>query len=82
MRNKYNTILTDFFSNQLIQSRNELRISQEKMAHLLSMSVRSYIDLEHGKNGCSGLTLALYLLYVCSDQRAFLNKLKDTLENK
>ena len=80
MRNHYNLILKTFFQKNLIASRNDLCISQEEMAHRLSMSSRSYVDLEHGESGCSALTLALNLVYLCPDSLKFLNELKDALE--
>ena len=44
------------------------------------MDERSYIDLEHGKNGCSVVTLMLFLLYECSDVDIFLRELREILE--
>lgn len=81
MREEYNRILKKLLQEKIIQSRNDLCISQEEMAHRLSMACRSYIDLEHGKTGGSALTLALYLLYLCPDPTAFLNELKDAFDN-
>ena len=52
-----------------------------KMAERLCMDERSYIDLEHGKNGCSVVTLALYLIYECPDVDDFLQKLREIFEN-
>ena len=52
----------------------------DKMADRLEMSTRSYADLKSGNNGCSGLTLALFLIYVCPDASEFLRKLRDALE--
>ena len=81
MREKYNQILKALLQEKIIESRNDLCISQEEMAHRLSMAGRSYIDLEHGKTGGSALTLALYLLYLCPDSTAFLNELKQAFDN-
>jgi len=47
------------------------------MAKSLLMEARSYINLDHGKSGCSTLTLVLYLLYSLD----FLEKLRRDLEN-
>lgn len=85
MREKYNQILKTLLQEKIIESRNDLCISQEEMAHRLSMAGRSYIDLEHGKTGGSALTLALYLIYLCPDSKSFLDELKaafDSVEQK
>ena len=81
MREEYNRILKKLLQEKIIESRNDLCISQEEMAHRLAMASRSYIDLEHGKTGGSALTLALYLIYLCPDSTAFLNELKDAFDN-
>ena len=81
MRNQYNQILKSLLQQKIIESRSDLCISQEEMAHRLSMAGRSYIDLEHGKTGGSALTLALYLIYLCPDSEAFLKELKEAFDN-
>ena len=55
-------------------------MTQVEMAERLCMDERSYIDLEHGKNGCSVVTLILFLLYECSDVDNFLRELRDIFE--
>ena len=80
MKEKYKQILKTLLQEKVIESRNDLCISQEEMAHRLSMAGRSYIDLEHGKSGCSALTLALYLVYLCPDSEAFLKELRDAFD--
>lgn len=82
MRKYYEEVLRGVFYRELFRRRVELGISQEEMAHVLTMGCRSYIDLEHGKNGCSGLTLARYLIYVCNDPKDFLEELRDAFEKR
>ena len=81
MRKQYTQILKDYFHSRLIGSRNDMGISQEQMAELLVMASRTYIDLDHGKSGCSALTLILYLLYVCDEPQVFLDELREAFEN-
>jgi len=81
MRKQYTRIFKDFFHSQLIHSRDRLGMSQEEMAELLEMAGRSYIDLDHGKTGCSAVTLVLYLIYVCDEPTLFLKQLKEAFEN-
>lgn len=51
------------------------------MANALLMDERSYVDLEHGKTGCSAVTLILFLIYVCNDVPGFISELHDVLED-
>ena len=81
MRKRYNDILRAFFYNHLILTRYALKRTQAQMAKSLLMEARSYINLDHGKSGCSALTLVLYLLYFCEDPLDFLEKLRRDLEN-
>lgn len=80
MRESYVEAFKEFFYCALLQRRTELKISQEEMAHLLAMSSRAYIKLEHKKCGCGGLTLALFLVYVCEDPIRFLEDLRHEFE--
>lgn len=80
MRKHYLEILKAFFHHQLFITRETLRFTQEEMAHRLAMASRTYVDLDHGKTSCSALTLALFLIYVCTDPTAFLGELRDAFE--
>ena len=81
MRDQYNNILKSFFQQKVFQNRVDLDISQEEMGHRLLMSCRSYVDLEHQKFGCSALTFALYLIYLCPDRELFLKELQEAFDN-
>jgi len=82
MRKKFQQILKTYFYHDLIKTRKELNLSQAKMAERLMMDNRSYIQLDHGKFCCSGLTLALYLIYCSIDPILFLNKLQYAFEKE
>lgn len=80
MRQHHLRILKKFFHQKLFQARAELGITQEEMASKLIMANRTYVDLDHGKNCCSALTLTLFLIYVYSDPLAFLEELRNAFE--
>lgn len=81
MRSHYTSIFKAFFHEKLFRRRVELDITQEEMAERLVMAGRTYVDLDHGKTGCSALTLALFLIYICADPLAFLEELRNAFEN-
>lgn len=76
MRKIYHEILKRQFYDHIIHTRDEKRMTQAEMAQRLAMDDRSYIELDHGKFGCSAVTLALYLVYVCDEPQEFLGKLR------
>lgn len=80
MRARYTQIFKDFFHQKLFRSRIDLGLTQEAMAQRLLMASRTYVDLDHGKTGCSALTLALYLIYICPNAAEFLDELREALE--
>lgn len=82
MRKHYSKLLKAFFHDRLFRSRVDLNFTQEQMAERLAMANRTYVYLDHGKRGCSALTLALYLIYVCADPMGFLEGLKNVFENE
>lgn len=81
MRKKFCSIFKSVFSNHLRRARYELNQTQSKMADQLVMDARSYRELESGKSSCSGITLALYLLYCCPDPQTFLDDLRTAFES-
>lgn len=81
MRQQYSNILKKTFHQHLLRSRVDLGITQEEMAFRLAMANRTYIELDHGKAGCSALTLVLYLIYICADPLAFLGELKNAFQD-
>lgn len=80
MRSYYEEILKHYFYHDLIHTRMDMHLTQPQMADLLKMGVRAYIDLDHGKHGCSGLTLARYLVYCSPNPMAFLDGLCSVFE--
>ncbi len=76
MRKGYTNILNKQFHTDLIHTRARLGISQEEMASRLMMAGRTYVELDHGKSGCSALTLVLYLIYICPKPMTFLDELR------
>lgn len=65
MRKTYHKILKSCFHSSLVRTRAALELTQSQMAEKLAMDDRSYINLDHGKNCCSALTLVLFLIYCC-----------------
>lgn len=80
MRKLYTKVLKSFFHEKLFRRREALGITQEEMAHRLAMANRTYVELDHGKTCCSGLTLALFLIYICADPMEFLEELRNAFE--
>ena len=72
MRKTYHRLIREYFCRTIFEYRIQADLTQLQMAERLYMDERSYIDLEHGKNGCSVVTLILYLIFECPDSDAFL----------
>ena len=72
MRKTYQRLIREYFCRTIFEYRMQADLTQLQMAERLCMDERSYIDLEHGKNGCSVVTLVLYLIFECPDSDAFL----------
>lgn len=71
----YADIFKAFIHQELYRRRKDLQLSQEEMAAKLNLALRTYADIEHGKNGCNGVTLALFLIYICENPIRFLEEL-------
>lgn len=70
------------FRSWLKQYRENNLQTQENMARMFMMSVRSYVDLEHGESFPSGLTFALFLTFLSKEeQKEFLLDIRKEIEN-
>lgn len=68
LRKQYIVFLRRFFSREVGKFRAQSHLTQEKLSEQLCMAPRSYASLEHGKSGCSGLTLMLFLLLLKNEE--------------
>ena len=80
MRNLYKFIFKNFCNTKIPLTRTAMELTQARMAGILCMDTRSYAGIESGDNSCSGLTLALFLIYCCGDPLNFPNELKSAFE--
>lgn len=80
LRKAYIAVLKRYFCRRLKSARVSHHLTQSEMADILQIDIRSYIDLEHGNSCCSGLTLALFLIYCSHDSDMFLRELRSELE--
>lgn len=75
--------LQEIIPVELKRYRIKRGLSQEAMARLLMVAVRSYIDLEHGVTFPSALTLANYLLLLSGkEQEDLLQHLRSGAESE
>ena len=75
------TAMKPVMCSRLRKYRTENHMSQEEMARLFMISVRSYVDLEHGESLPSALTLALFLTRLDKEeQKGLLNDLRREIE--
>ena len=81
MRKHIQNRLKEIFRIALLQTRDEVKLSQEEMAHRLAMATRSYIALENGMSCCSAVTFILFLIYICPDPATFLKELRQFMES-
>lgn len=75
----YKKILKRIIHQEFCQTRDRLCYTQAQMAELLQISLRSYADIDRGKNMCSGETLLMFLVNCCSDPNSFVESIKDQL---
>lgn len=68
MRKTYNQILKHHLYKYLRTNRADMRLTMAQMAELLEMAPRSYACLEHGRSGCSAVTLVLLVKCCCQNQ--------------
>lgn len=80
MKESFHMALKYCLSNLLFETRKENRLSQEEMAYFLSISTRSYSDLENGKFCCSLNTFLRFLYVFCEEPYPILDHLIGLLD--
>lgn len=80
MKQECYDVLRKQFSLHLGETKRQRRITQNGLARSLLMEPRSLAELTAGRRGPSGLTLALYLVYLCDDTGYFLADLKGAFD--
>lgn len=76
MRETIKEIMKQIISIFLLQKREHLGLSQEKMAERLEMSRKGYTKLEYGISCCCAETFILILIFFVDNQTEFLNGIK------
>ena len=80
-RTELQKILQAYMAEEFKQYRQQHGLSQEGLARKLKISVRTYVDLEHGETCPSAATLATYLTILPpEDQKRFLEGLRSAWE--
>lgn len=70
------TAIRETFADALRVYRKQNKISQTKMARLLGMTDRSYIELEHGRCCPSAITMLMFMQAIPREGRPrFLDKM-------
>ena len=78
---QYKSLLRMFLRDTLYSYRKDHGLSQERMAELLHIAPRSYIDQEHGKYSFSAVTLMFFLLSLSDEEKLTLaRRFKEHME--
>lgn len=80
MKKIYTAIFKQYFRSYLLQTRNQLGLTQSQMAEKLNISNRAYSYLESGKSCCSAITLVFFLLLCTNNYDTFLEDLRKEFE--
>ncbi len=80
MKKRYLDSFKEIYAKNLMQERDNSNLTLQQMASKLHIDPRSYIEIDHGRSTGSALTLAMFLIYCCSDVNSFLETLKDEFD--
>lgn len=79
MKTENQNIFKEFLRKEIIRNAKEQNLTDEQVAEMLDISVRSYYYIKSGKNNCSSTTLFMYLIRICPDMNDFFNRAKSII---
>lgn len=79
MKSENESIIKEFLHKEITVNARKQNLTDEQVAELLGISVRSYYYIKSGKNNCSSATLLQYLVRICPDVEDFINKVRNLI---
>ena len=76
MKEDYRAALKKMLCTWMGITRLSLNLTQDKMAEILLIDVRSYADIDRGISMCSTLTFVLFLVYLCPEPVTLLKEIR------
>ncbi len=76
MKEDYRAALKKTLCTWMGITRLSMNMTQEMMAEILLIDVRSYADIDRGISLCGTLTFVLFLVYLCPEPATLLNEIK------
>ena len=76
MKEDYRAALKKTLCTWLGTTRLSLELTQDRMAEILLIDVRSYADIDRGISMCSTLTFVLFLVYLCPEPVTLLKEIR------
>ena len=81
MKEDYRNALRKTLCNWMGSTRISLNLTQDKMAEVLLIDVRSYSDIDRGISLCSTMTLVLFLVNYCTEPEKLLHEIRTAFDD-
>ena len=80
MRRAYQSALKSILHDDIIRTRDSMGLTQNQMAELLMMDVRSYVEIDHGNSLVGTLSFVLFLINCCQDPSKLLENIHEAFD--
>ncbi len=80
MKHQYYEKIKMFLQEEITKSVTEHKFTNEKASEKLRISTRNYSNIKSGKYSCSTETLCMFIVKMCVDRNAFIERLIAIIE--
>ena len=80
MKHQYYEKLKTFLQKEITTSAVEHQYTNEKASEELKISTRNYSNIKSGKYSCSTETLCMFIVKMCVNRNAFIERLIAIIE--
>lgn len=80
MKHQYYEKLKTFLQKEITESASKHKFTNEQASETLRVSSRNYSNIKAGKSSCSTETLCVFIVKMCVDRNAFIERLIAIIE--
>lgn len=80
MKHQNHEVMSEFIRKEILETVSHLKMTNEEASEKLGITSRNYSYFKSGKYGCSMETMSAFIVNICPDRDAFLDRLEKAVK--